>query len=149
MSTSLSSLDLYILDQLRIQSMGVGLSIGQEFQALREAVGSSGTALGLYRLFRDPHSSFDCSSTPSTRSQRSVRPTDWHSRRWNDHGSGELYQPGQLIGRSEQVGVYDALSRFEHALGTLRIGLGGTRCPAGAQVVPHSIEHLPAGLDGG
>ena len=61
-SQSLSSLDRHILDQLRIQFFGFGLGIGQEFQALREAVGSSGTALELYRLFRDPHSSFDIGS---------------------------------------------------------------------------------------
>jgi hypothetical protein len=61
-SQSLSSLDRHILDQLRIQFFGFGLGIGQEFQALREAVGSSGTALDLYRLFRDPHSSFDIGS---------------------------------------------------------------------------------------
>ncbi len=61
-SQSLSSLDRHVLDQLRIQFFGFGLGIGQEFQALREAVGSSGTALDLYRLFRDPHSSFDIGS---------------------------------------------------------------------------------------
>jgi hypothetical protein len=61
-SQSLSSLDRHILDQLRIQFFGFGLGIGQEFQALRETVGSSGTALDLYRLFRDPHSSFDIGS---------------------------------------------------------------------------------------
>lgn len=62
MSTSRSSLDRYTLDKLHIQFFGFGLSISQEFQALREAVGSSGTMLDLYRLFRDPHSLVDIGS---------------------------------------------------------------------------------------
>ncbi len=61
-SQTLSSLHSEILQQLRIFFFGFGLALGQEFQALRQLVGSSGTALGLYQLFRDPHSSFDTAS---------------------------------------------------------------------------------------
>ena len=61
-SQTLSSLDTEILQQLRIFFFGFGLGLGQEFQALRELVGSSSQALALYQLFRDPHSSFDVAS---------------------------------------------------------------------------------------
>jgi Helicase HerA, central domain len=61
-SQTLSSLDSEILQQLRIFFFGFGLALGQEFQSLRQLVGSSGTALDLYQLFRDPHSAFDVSS---------------------------------------------------------------------------------------
>ncbi len=61
-SQTLSSLHLEILQQLRIFFFGFGLGLGQEFQSLRQLVGSSGTALDLYQLFRDPHSAFDTSS---------------------------------------------------------------------------------------
>ena len=61
-SQTLSSLHTEILQQLRIFFFGFGLGLGQEFQSLRELVGSSGTALDLYQLFRDPHSAFDISS---------------------------------------------------------------------------------------
>src|SRR5581483_6733657 len=61
-SQTLSSLHSEILQQLRIFFFGFGLALGQEFQALRQLVGSSGTALDLYQLFRDPHSSFDTTS---------------------------------------------------------------------------------------
>ena len=61
-SQSLSSLDSEILQQLRIFFFGFGLGLGQEFQSLRQLVGSSGTALDLYQLFRDPHSAFDVAS---------------------------------------------------------------------------------------
>jgi DNA helicase HerA-like ATPase len=61
-SQTLSSLDAEILQQLRIFFFGFGLALGQEFQSLRQLVGSSGTALSLYQLFRDPHSSFDTAS---------------------------------------------------------------------------------------
>ena len=50
-SQTLSSLDTEILQQLRIFFFGFGLGLGQEFQALRQLVGSSGTALDLYQLF--------------------------------------------------------------------------------------------------
>lgn len=58
-SQTLSSLHPEILQQLRIFFFGFGLGLGQEFQSLRQLVGSSGTALDLYQLFRDPHSAFD------------------------------------------------------------------------------------------
>ena len=61
-SQTLSSLHPEILQQLRIFFFGFGLSLGQEFQSLRQLVGSSGTALDLYQLFRDPHSAFDTAS---------------------------------------------------------------------------------------
>ena len=61
-SQTLSSLHPEIVQQLRIFFFGFGLALGQEFQSLRQLVGSSGTALDLYQLFRDPHSSFDIAS---------------------------------------------------------------------------------------
>lgn len=61
-SQTLSSLHQEILQQFRIFFFGFGLGLGQEFQALRQLVGSSGTALNLYQLFRDPHSAFDVAS---------------------------------------------------------------------------------------
>jgi hypothetical protein len=61
-SQTLSSLHSEILQQLRIFFFGFGLALGQEFQSLRQLVGSSGTALDLYQLFRDPHSAFDTKS---------------------------------------------------------------------------------------
>lgn len=65
-SQTLSSLHQEIIQQLRIYFFGFGLSLGQEFQSLRQLVGSSGrgpdTALDLYKLFRDPHSAFDARS---------------------------------------------------------------------------------------
>jgi hypothetical protein len=61
-SQTLSSLHKGIIDQLRIHFFGFGLSMGAEFQALRELVGGRGKALDLYQLFRDPHSSFDVAS---------------------------------------------------------------------------------------
>ncbi|BAF58339.1 predicted ATPase [Pelotomaculum thermopropionicum SI] len=61
-SQTLSSLHSEILQQLRIFFFGFGLGLGQEFQSLRQLVGSSGTALDLYQLFRDPHSAFDVAS---------------------------------------------------------------------------------------
>ena len=61
-SQTLSSLHSEILQQLRILFFGFGLGLGREFQSLRQLVGSSGTALDLYQLFRDPHSAFDTKS---------------------------------------------------------------------------------------
>lgn len=61
-SQTLSSLHREIIGQLRIFFFGFGLSMGTEFQALRELVGGRSKALDLYQLFRDPHSSFDISS---------------------------------------------------------------------------------------
>jgi hypothetical protein len=61
-SQTLSSLHSEILQQLRISFFGFGLALGTEFQALSELVGGKSRALDLYRLFRDPHSSFDIAS---------------------------------------------------------------------------------------
>jgi hypothetical protein len=61
-SQTLSSLHQEILQQFRIFFFGFGLGLGQEFQALRQLVGSSGTALDLYQLFRAPRSAFDVAS---------------------------------------------------------------------------------------
>ena len=61
-SQTLSSLDREIINQLRIQFFGFGLSMGSEYRSLSELVGSRGKALALYQLFRDPHSSFDTAS---------------------------------------------------------------------------------------
>lgn len=61
-SQTLSSLHMEIIQQLRIFFFGFGLGLGQEFQSLRQLIGSSGTSLDLYQLFRDPHSAFDISS---------------------------------------------------------------------------------------
>ncbi len=61
-SQTLSSIHMEILQQLRIFFFGFGLGLGQEFQSLRQLVGSSSTALDLYQLFRDPHSAFDIRS---------------------------------------------------------------------------------------
>ncbi len=60
-SQTLSSLHREIFQQLRIRFFGFGLSMGQELQSLGELVGKDESALRLYRLFRDPHSSFDIS----------------------------------------------------------------------------------------
>ncbi|MCY4115878.1 MAG: DUF87 domain-containing protein [Caldilineaceae bacterium] len=61
-SQTLSSLDREIAEQLRIFFFGFGLSMGREFQALRDLVGGRGNALELYQLFRDPQSSFEIAS---------------------------------------------------------------------------------------
>jgi len=61
-SQTLSSLHPEILQQLRISFFGFGLALGSEYQALSQLVGGKSRALDLYRLFRDPHSSFDISS---------------------------------------------------------------------------------------
>ncbi len=61
-SQTLSSLHTEILDQLRISFFGFGLALGSEYQALSQLVGGKSRALDLYRLFRDPHSSFDTAS---------------------------------------------------------------------------------------
>jgi hypothetical protein len=58
-SQTLSSLDKDIIDQLRINFFGFGLSMGSEFQALRELAGGEQKALKLYQTFRDPHSAFN------------------------------------------------------------------------------------------
>ena len=61
-SQTLSSLHKEIVGQMRILFFGFGLSMGAEYQALRELVAGQGKALELYQRFRDPHSSFDTSS---------------------------------------------------------------------------------------
>lgn len=61
-SQTLSSMHTEILQQLRILFFGFGLGLGQEFRSLQELVGTSDRSLGLYRMFRDPHSSFSASS---------------------------------------------------------------------------------------
>jgi DNA helicase HerA-like ATPase len=61
-SQTLSSLHPEILQQLRISFFGFGLALGNEYQALSQLVGGKSRALDLYRLFRDPHSSFDIAS---------------------------------------------------------------------------------------
>jgi hypothetical protein len=61
-SQTLSSLHSEILQQLRISFFGFGLALGNEYQSLSQLVGGKSPALELYRLFRDPHSSFDISS---------------------------------------------------------------------------------------
>ncbi len=58
-SQTLSSLDKDIIEQLRINFFGFGLSMGTEFQSLRELAGGDPAALKLYQSFRDPHSAFD------------------------------------------------------------------------------------------
>jgi hypothetical protein len=61
-SQTLSSIHTEIIQQLRIFFFGFGLGLGQEFQSLRQLVGSSESALNLYQSFRDPHSAFDIGS---------------------------------------------------------------------------------------
>ena len=61
-SQTLSSLDKDIVEQLRINFFGFGLSMGSEFQALKELVSGDPNALKLYQSFRDPHSAFDIAS---------------------------------------------------------------------------------------
>ena len=61
-SQTLSSLHREIAQQLRIYFFGFGLSMGTEFQALRNLIGGRSNALDLYQLFRDPQSSFDIAS---------------------------------------------------------------------------------------
>lgn len=61
-SQTLSSLHREIVEQLRIFFFGFGLSMGAEFEALSGLVGGRSKALDLYKLFRDPHSSFDTAS---------------------------------------------------------------------------------------
>ena len=61
-SQTLSSLHAEIIGQLRIYFFGFGLSLGSEYEVLRQMVGPRSKYLDLYRLFRDPHSSFDIAS---------------------------------------------------------------------------------------
>jgi len=61
-SQTLASLHPEIIAQLRIAFFGYGLGLGQEYRALESFAGGDAHALALYRLFRDPHSSFDPAS---------------------------------------------------------------------------------------
>lgn len=61
-SQTLSSLDKEIIEQLRIFFFGFGLSMGTEFQALKEIAGGNSDALKLYQTFRDPQSGFGTKS---------------------------------------------------------------------------------------
>lgn len=61
-SQTLSSLDKEIIEQLRIFFFGFGLSMGTEFQALKEIAGGNSDALKLYQTFRDPQSGFGAKS---------------------------------------------------------------------------------------
>ncbi len=62
LSQTLSSLDSEIVQQLRISFFGFGLSMGSEYQKLRELVSGQTESMNLYQRFRDPQSSFDPSS---------------------------------------------------------------------------------------
>lgn len=58
-SQTLSSIDKTIINQLRISFFGFGLSMGTEFQSLKELAGGDANALKLYQSFRDPHSTLN------------------------------------------------------------------------------------------
>jgi ABC-type oligopeptide transport system ATPase subunit len=58
-SQTLSSIDKTIVNQLRISFFGFGLSMGMEFQSLKELAGGDANALKLYQSFRDPHSTLN------------------------------------------------------------------------------------------
>ena len=58
-SQTLSSIDKTIINQLRISFFGFGLSMGAEFQSLRELAGGDANALKLYQSFKDPHSTLN------------------------------------------------------------------------------------------
>jgi hypothetical protein len=62
LSQTLSSLDTEIIQQLRISFFGFGLSMGAEYEKLRQLVSGQKESLGLYQRFRDPQSSFDVAS---------------------------------------------------------------------------------------
>ncbi|NSW53487.1 MAG: ATP-binding protein [Anaerolineae bacterium] len=59
LSQTLSSLHTDIVNQLRISFFGFGLSMGSEFQKIRELIGDQKESIKLYQRFRDPHSAFD------------------------------------------------------------------------------------------
>lgn len=58
-SQTLASLDKEIINQLRINFFGFGLSMGTEYQSLRELAGGDNNSLKLYQSFRDPHSALN------------------------------------------------------------------------------------------
>lgn len=62
LSQTLSSLDSEIVGQLRISFFGFGLSVGAEFQKLRQLAAEDETGIRLYQRFKDPQSAFDPSS---------------------------------------------------------------------------------------
>ena len=62
LSQTLSSLNSEIVQQLRISFFGFGLSMGTEYQKLRELVGGQRESISLYQRFRDPQSAFDAAS---------------------------------------------------------------------------------------
>lgn len=62
LSQSLSSLHSEIIQQTRIFFIGFGLSMGSEYQRLREMVSGQKESLNLYQRFRDPQSAFDTDS---------------------------------------------------------------------------------------
>lgn len=62
LSQTLSSLDAEIVQQLRISFFGFGLSMGAEYQKLRELVGGQTESMNLYQRFRDPQSAFTIAS---------------------------------------------------------------------------------------
>lgn len=55
-STTLSSIDKEIIDQIRIYAFGFGLAWGAEHSALLQIIGGQKEALALYQTFRDPQS---------------------------------------------------------------------------------------------
>lgn len=61
-SQTLSSLDAEIVQQLRIMFFGFGLSMGSEYEKLRQLVAGQKESLNLYQRFRDPQSAFDVKS---------------------------------------------------------------------------------------
>jgi len=113
-SQTLSSLHSEILQQLRIFFFGFGLGMGQEFQSLRQLVGSSGTALDLYQLFRDPHSAFDVSS-----------------RQYSFMTIGPV-SPLSFSGSPLFLNAFNTVEAFLEANGLSAEGPGGQVSPAGA-----------------
>lgn len=61
-SQTLSSLDPEIVQQLRVMFFGFGLSMGSEYEKLRQLVAGQRESLSLYQRFLDPQSAFDASS---------------------------------------------------------------------------------------
>jgi hypothetical protein len=62
LSQTLSSLDTEIVQQLRISFFGFGLSMGAEYEKLRQLIGGQRQSMRLYQRFRDPQSAFDVAS---------------------------------------------------------------------------------------
>ena len=121
-SQTLSSLHSEILQQLRIFFFGFGLGMGQEFQSLRQLVGSSGTALDLYQLFRDPHSAFDISS-----------------RQYSFMTIGPV-SPLSFSGSPLFLNAFNTVEAFLGANGLSAEGPGGQISPAGPPMAGTSSE---------